>query len=55
MRVPVAQLALIMNNSSFFLLCIRNSMSMITLREHAMIHAMNDITDKPGWEDKVKA
>ncbi|EZF40346.1 hypothetical protein H112_05660 [Trichophyton rubrum D6] len=31
------------------------SMSMITLREHAMIHAMNDITDKPGWEDKVKA
>lgn len=30
-------------------------MPMITLREHAMIHAMNDITDKPGWEDKVKA
>ncbi|EGD93540.1 hypothetical protein TESG_01084 [Trichophyton tonsurans CBS 112818] len=29
------------------------SMSMLTLREHAMIHAMNNITDKPGWENKV--
>ena len=29
-------------------------MSMITLREHAMIHAMNDITDKPGWERQGK-
>ncbi|EFQ99111.1 hypothetical protein MGYG_02124 [Nannizzia gypsea CBS 118893] len=28
-------------------------MPLLTTREHTMIHVMNDITDKPGWEDKV--
>lgn len=32
---------------------LENRQPLTTLREFTMLHLMNSLTDKPGWEDKV--
>ncbi len=31
------------------------SLPLTTLREFTMLHLMNVLTDKPGWEEKVRS
>ena len=44
-----------LNLSCLRLIDLWSRLSLITLRELTMIHIMNALTDKPGWEDKVRS